>query len=100
MKIEFILIFIFLFILQSCIILNHTKTQQTNICKVHNIKMHKTLVKTWYGTSDTFEFYNQPEYENAKTRYHLGCVTSGFKQKFAIIYHCSQCDKVRNTINK
>jgi hypothetical protein len=68
-----------------------------DICHVHNIKMHKTIVKIQHGRYST-DFNNKELYPNAKKKYYKGCIKGA--ERFAIIYHCKQCDDIKQKSRK
>ena len=77
--------------IQSCIIRNATKHAETNICDIHNVKMHKTIVKVHYGYACPRR--TREEYKNAKSMLCMGCVVRQYR--LAIKYHCRQCNKLK-----
>ena len=80
--------------LQSCIVYNSTKRQDTNICRVHQIKMKKALVGTRFGRG--CHTGNTPEFPNAKTKKCMGCVVPIWPiKRLAIKYHCKECNKLK-----
>lgn len=83
-------------IFQSCFIYNSTRKQET-ICDLHNEKMKKTIVRTWYGTPASWGDENEIKYRNAKKKKHMGCVKNknlGIK-RYALIYYCITCDNIK-----
>ncbi len=79
--------------LQSCVVHNATKQQDSNICGLHNEKMRKTLVGTTYGRACAG---NKADFPNAKRKKCMGCIRRAWSnRRLAIIYHCKSCDKVK-----
>ena len=91
-----LLLLIFVFTLQSCVIYNATKNKE-KICEIHKTEMKKTMVRAWYGKPASWDFGNKSEYINAKESLHLGCVKRPPVKKFAIIYHCKECVKIKES---
>ena len=80
--------------MQSCVIVNATKIYDSNICPLHNIKMKKAIVKTQYGNAVP---RNDLKYPNAKSKFPMGCVVPGWPAgRLAKIYHCNECDRIKN----
>lgn len=75
----------------SCLIRNTTKYAETNKCDIHNVKMHKAIVKVHYGYACPRR--TKKEYKNAKSILCMGCVVGPYR--LAIKYHCQQCDKLK-----
>jgi hypothetical protein len=69
-----------------------TNKDNTNICALHNIKMHKTIVKIQHGRFST-DRNDKNLYPNAKKMYYKGCIKG--RERFAIVYHCKKCDKLK-----
>jgi hypothetical protein len=79
--------------LSSCIVYNQTKERE-NICKLHAVKMHKSIVRAKYGLHCNSGV--RATYINAKKVCCMGCVIRSHPRKrLAIIYHCSECLKLR-----
>lgn len=90
----FLLLLIIGVTFQSCIVYNSTKRLDTNICRVHKIKMKKALVGTRFGLG--CHTGNTPEFPNAKTKQCMGCVVPIWPfKRLAIKYHCKECDKLK-----
>ena len=80
---------------QSCIVYNAT-LKVDSVCDLHNEKMEKAIVKTWFGTPASWGDENSIKYKNAKKKKHMGCVrTWRNNKKYAKIYHCATCDKIK-----
>lgn len=87
----FILVLIFLN--QSCIFYNSTKYTNSNVCELHQRKMHKTIVKVTYGLYCSSR--NPESYKNAKSNICMGCVVRSPRKYFGIKYYCSKCNKIK-----
>lgn len=77
--------------MQSCLISNVTKHGQLSTCEIHNVKMHKALVKTHYGKSCPKQ--TKKEYKNAKQILCMGCVRT--PARLGIKYYCRKCNKLK-----
>ena len=85
-------------VLSSCIINTTKKSYNSginNVCELHNIKMHRTIVGVHYGLT---AYQNHEDSPNAKMFRSGGCVVG--PKKLAIIYHCKECDKIKNDRKK
>ena len=90
----FILAISFVFMSQSCIVVNGTKRAKSNQCQLHNVKMKKRLVGTQYGRAPIR--INEPEYINARSKEWLGCLRKPWPvHSLAIKYVCKKCNKVK-----
>ena len=79
---------------QSCVIVNVTKNYDNNVCPVHNIKMKKAIVKTQYGNAVP---RNNENFPNAKIKLPMGCTVPVWPAgRLSIIYHCSECNRIKN----
>ncbi len=89
--IRYFILILLVGIIQSCLIRNVTKRAETNKCDIHNVKMHKAIVKVHYGYSCPIR--TRKEYKNAKSILCMGCVVKPYR--FAIKYYCNECNKLR-----
>lgn len=81
----------------SCISLrNYAVESEVAVCKLHNVKMHKTAVRVIYGRVSNFS--NPPEYPNAKRKVYMGCLVRRPKKYVALVYVCSQCNRARRNV--
>ena len=78
---------------ESCVLYNSTKHVDSNICKIHDKKMSKSIVRVTYGRFCTAKVRH--EYKNAKSVLCMGCVVKSPRKHFAIKYYCKQCNKLR-----
>jgi hypothetical protein len=85
--------------LQSCIVYNSARRQDTNICSTHKTKMTKTIVKTRFGKPRLpCSYAGSPNAKRAKC---MGCLKPVFPiRRLAIIYHCSECDSLKTAFDK
>jgi hypothetical protein len=99
--IRFIFFIFNLFLLNACVVVNLTKTDnageksiKNKSCSVHQVKMHKTLVRTNFGLS-AYDFeYKDSKYPNAKESVNLGCIQPNWPiHRLAIIHVCDVCTK-------
>ena len=97
-KAFYLLILLALSTLPSCLIRNATKKADTNKCDIHNIKMHKTIVRIVYGYGCPLHSHIKPGYHWAKSKVCGGCNIRPYK--FVIVYHCRQCDKLKKDDKK
>lgn len=85
--------FLLILFTQSCVVINLTNEKDTDICKMHNRKMQKTIVKTSFGELQPIS--NVTTYPNTKTKKNLGCVVPIWPTKrLAKIYYCNTCDSL------
>jgi hypothetical protein len=98
-SIQFISLIFCLLLLNACVVVNLTKTDEagekstkSKNCSVHHEKMHKTLVRTNFGLS-AYDFeYENSKYPNAKESVNLGCIIPNWPiHRLAIIYACDVC---------
>ena len=88
--VKFILLFLIVF-LSSCIVVNSTR-DVGRVCKIHNKRMRKTLVRTDFG----YAAYSYSESPHAKRRENEGCVRPRWPDsRLAVIYHCPVCDSIK-----
>jgi hypothetical protein len=79
--------------LQSCIVYNAVKHQDSNICGLHKEKMRKALVGTTYGRACAG---NKADYKNAKRKKCMGCIIEAWpNRRLAVIYHCKSCNRIK-----
>lgn len=63
------------------------------MCELHGKKMHKALVRSVYGKN--YVAPNTAAYPNAKKKLNQGCVVYERKYKYAIVWACSSCTKLK-----
>ena len=95
-------LFIFVFIHNSCIIVNQTnhlaeedEHKTPEICIVHNAKMKKKVVGVQYGPY--YDSGNTSDYPNAKRKAPIGCSKLTWpNQRLAIIFICDSCNMIKS----
>jgi len=91
LTIKYLILILLLETLPSCLIHNATKYAEINKCDIHNIKMHKTIVRVHYG--NWCPKRTRKEYKNAKSILCMGCVVRSYR--LALKYQCKQCNKLK-----
>ena len=84
---------IFLLILNSCAVLNMTPKDGSKLCDEHGQTMKKSIVKVHYGRACSDR--NTSGYPNAKCVKCMGCVVRSPRYRYAIIWTCSTCTKLK-----
>ena len=89
--------FVLLLILNSCAVLNMTSEHGSKTCDEHAEVMKKSMVKVQYGLfcSDR----NTLDYPNAKSIKCMGCVVSNPRYRYAVIWTCRTCTKIKRKYN-
>ena len=88
--------------LQSCIVYNSTKFDKEKVCKLHNQKMRKTIVRTIYGINDPYDAMTAiDKFPHAKTRIGMGRNQPFWPiKRLALTYYCDKCDSIKNEYYK
>lgn len=105
MKLPFPIIFVSIFLLNSCIVVDLTKYKSpatkkiSKVCTIHQKNMKKTLVRTSFGLS-AYDFdVENSKYPNAKRNVNLGCVRPSWPiHRMALIYSCWECTQGQQKI--
>ncbi|MGN6645125.1 MAG: hypothetical protein ACTHJT_01240 [Cytophaga sp.] len=90
MKSIFVFI-IFCFFFNACVF--NATNGEPNMCELHGKKMHKSFVKAVYGK--TYVAPNTAAYPNARKKLNQGCVIYDRKYKYAVVWTCSACTKLK-----